>query len=103
MHTIIVIASLCAVVVIGYSAHRLMLWMEDRGWVYYRKSGGGGSGVGNALNELNSFFETDARNARNEILEEREEERKAGDAPREEDRLHYPELDEPDELDQPKK
>ncbi len=55
---------------------RLLLWMERRGWIYYRKSkDGGGSGVGNAFLEVQSLFEPNKK----ELLEIRREDKSEQD------------------------
>jgi hypothetical protein len=44
-----------------WALHRFLLWCEARGWIYYLRKQGGGSGVGNALLEAQSLFEPDRR------------------------------------------
>jgi hypothetical protein len=39
------VALAAAAVVVGYLLHRAMLWMEARGWVYYRSRGHASAGV----------------------------------------------------------
>lgn len=34
-----------------YGLHRLSLWMEARGWIYYRKKHGSSGGLGTAFLE----------------------------------------------------
>ena len=51
--------------------HHLLLWMEKRGWVYYQKKPQG-SGLGNALQELNSLINPSVR----EVLERKYEDQK---------------------------
>jgi len=76
------IAMIAVAVAFLLALHRLALWMEDQGWIYYRrKSGSGGSGVGNALHELHSFFEADVRQAQEEIMEEKEQKSDIGAPP----------------------
>lgn len=52
-----VIAALAAL----WGLHRFLLWSEARGWIYYLRKQGGGSGVGNALLEVQSLLEPDRR------------------------------------------
>ena len=49
--------------------HYLFLWMETRGWIYY-KTRPSSSGLGNALQELNSFMNPAVK----EVLERKFEE-----------------------------
>ena len=41
--------------------HRLGLWLEARGWLYYRHRNPSGGGAGNALQEFNAFLNPSAR------------------------------------------
>ena len=82
MNILLNIALIAAIVAFLLALHRLALWMEDQGWIYYRRrSGSGGSGVGNALHELHSLFEVDVRQAQEEIMEEKEEKSDIGAPP----------------------
>ncbi|MEW6239060.1 MAG: hypothetical protein AB1656_27070 [Candidatus Omnitrophota bacterium] len=82
MKILLNIAIITAFAAFLWALHRLALWLEDRGWIYYRRrSGSGGSAVGNALHELHSFFETDVRKAQEEIMEEKEERSDIGAPP----------------------
>jgi hypothetical protein len=40
-----------------FALHRLALWAESRGWIYYMKSGGGSTRAGNALLEIQQILE----------------------------------------------
>ena len=40
--------------------HRLALWMESKGWIYYKHKSPG-AGAGNALQELNAFMRPSVR------------------------------------------
>lgn len=40
---------------------RIGLWMEKRGWLYYRHKKASGGGLGNALQEFNAFLNPSAR------------------------------------------
>ena len=60
---IITIAIIIAAAI--FALDRLGRWLEDRGWIYYRKkSGSGGTAVGNALWEFHSMFDSDVKQAR---------------------------------------
>lgn len=45
-----------------YFAHKLFLWMERKGWLYYKNQKSPGGFVGNALLEIHSFFVPSANN-----------------------------------------
>lgn len=52
-------STLIAICGIGLSLwlmHRLGLWMESKGWIYYKSKPKAGGGFGNALDELNRCF-----------------------------------------------
>ena len=71
MGTVLLVAG--AILAIGaalYLFDRLLLWMESRGWVYWRKTKRPtGPGVGNALLEIQTLVEPAARH----LLELRQE------------------------------
>lgn len=46
-----------------YGLHRLGLWMEERGWVYYWHKRGTGTAAGNAFITMQSFVEPEVRDA----------------------------------------
>jgi hypothetical protein len=50
----------CAVFVGIFIIDRVGLWLESKGWIYWRKRKSSG-GVGNAFQELNAFFHPSAR------------------------------------------
>lgn len=41
---------------------RFLLWLEKKGWLFYRKRKSPGAFMGNALLELNSIFQASSRN-----------------------------------------
>lgn len=41
--------------------HRLALWMEDRGWIYWTRSRGYGTRAGNAMLEVQELLEPEKR------------------------------------------
>jgi hypothetical protein len=49
------------VVAVGYGLHRLSIWAEDRGWIYYRKGHGRSWGAGRAAQELQSLLQPSSR------------------------------------------
>lgn len=44
-------------IIILYLLDRLATWMESKGWLYWRKSGGASSRLGNAFLETQAMFE----------------------------------------------
>jgi hypothetical protein len=75
--------SWCLAVGVGlFLFDRLFLWMEARGWVYWRKSGGS-SGFGSALVTLDAAFQPGKRYVLEQLQEEQkecpDEEDEAGD------------------------
>ena len=75
----------CAILVVGialYLLDRLLLWMERRGWVYWRKTTRStGPGMGNALLEIQSLVEPSARHVLEIRQEVKEESPQPGDPP----------------------
>jgi hypothetical protein len=69
--TVLLVAGvILAIGVTLYLLDRLLLWMERRGWVYWRKTKRStGPGVGNALLEIQTLVEPSARH----VLELRQE------------------------------
>lgn len=64
-------------VVAGYVLHRLALWAESRGWIYYRSSRGrGGAALSNAMSEFEAVL--------NPAAEHRLEEERSGQVLRDE-------------------
>jgi hypothetical protein len=56
------------------AADRLALWMERRGWIYWRKrrpSGGGGGGISGLLTGFQQLVEPEVRH----VIEAREQDR----------------------------
>ncbi|NUM54115.1 MAG: hypothetical protein HUU46_10765 [Candidatus Hydrogenedentes bacterium] len=66
-----------------YAVHRLLLWMEERGWVYYWHKSGTGN-AGNVLMPIQAIYQPEV----NYVLEERvrnqteAEEDESGEPPR---------------------
>lgn len=69
-----------------YAAHRLMLWMERKGWVYYWHKRGSGN-LGNVLLPVQAIYQPEV----NYVIEERArddaEEDESGDPPFPDDEL----------------
>lgn len=54
-------------------SHYLFLWMEKKGWIYYKTKSKGG-GVGNSLLEMEALFRPSAKNVIERKYEKQEEE-----------------------------
>lgn len=58
MKTVLVLlAGVCAL----WLLHRVALWMEDRGWIYWTRSRGYSTRAGNALLEVQELLEPQKR------------------------------------------
>ena len=64
-----------------FALHRLALWMERRGWLYYIHNRPSASSLGNAFLEVQSLVEPGKRPAVEASREERSEAARAGDPP----------------------
>jgi hypothetical protein len=53
---------------------RFFLWLESRGWMYWRKKQGSPGAVGNALLNIQANFEPGKRHMAEELRMERKEE-----------------------------
>jgi hypothetical protein len=58
-----------------YALHRLALWMEERGWLYYRHKRGSSGALGAAFLEVQALLEP----ANRHVLEIRRDEASEGD------------------------
>lgn len=73
-----------------YGLHRLALWMEQRGWIYYRNTRHGSSGsLGNAFLHVQSILEPGKRHVLEQRLDEAREDEESGDPPTKEARQAY--------------
>lgn len=61
--TMKVIALVALGVAAIYALHRLAIWAEDRGWIYYRKGHGRSSSASSAISELQSLFHPASQHA----------------------------------------
>jgi hypothetical protein len=57
---LLVVMTIAAVVVI-YGLHRLALYAEGRGWIYYTKAGSSSGSLSNAFLEVQSLIEPSKR------------------------------------------
>jgi hypothetical protein len=65
-----------------YGLHRLGLWMESRGWIYYRKKRGSSGGLGTAFLEVQSLLEPSARHVLEVKRNEDAADEDSGDPPK---------------------
>ena len=65
-----------------YGLHRLGLWMEARGWIYYRKKRGSSGGLGTAFLEVQSLLEPSARHVLEVKRNEDADDEDSGDPPK---------------------
>lgn len=64
-----------------YIAHRLLSWMDRRGWIYYRRRRGSSAALGNALLQVQSFYQPSVQEVLEARLEEHVESPESGDPP----------------------
>ena len=64
-----------------YCLHRIGLWAERRGWIYYRKKHGGSGAIGNAFLEIQAIIEPSKRYVLEERTKDDSETQEAGDPP----------------------
>jgi hypothetical protein len=76
--------TLIGLAVIGgfYGLHRLAVWAEARGWIYYLHRHGSSGALGNAFLEVQSMIEPSARVALEERVKDDHEGDESGDPPR---------------------
>ncbi len=64
-----------------YGLHRLALWMEARGWIYYRKKRGSSGSLGAACLEMQTLLEPSKRHVLEISRKEDSEQSDSGDPP----------------------
>ena len=64
-----------------YCLHRLALWAERRGWIYYRKKHGSSGTLSNAVLEVHSLFDPSKRYVVEEKTRDQVEDEESGDPP----------------------
>lgn len=64
-----------------YGIHKLAVWAEERGFIYYRKRHGSSGAVSRAFLEVQSLLEPTKRHVLEEKARERVEEQDFGDPP----------------------
>lgn len=70
-----------AAVAVLYCLHRLALWAERRGWIYYRKKHGSSGALSNAVLEVHSLFDPSKRYVLEEKTRDQVEDEESGDPP----------------------
>ena len=73
--------AILALIGLLYVLHRVALWAERRGWVYYLNSKPSSSTLGNAFLEIQSMIEPEKRPLVEARKEETVEEDEQGDPP----------------------
>ena len=72
-----VVGVLAAIAVALWALHRLAVWAETRGWIYYRSRRGSSGTLGNAFLEMQQMIEPSKRivleERRREVHEENDE------------------------------
>lgn len=74
-------AILLAVAVLVFVLHRVALWAEARGWIYYRRRRPQSSALGNAFLEVQALIEPEKRQLVEVRKEEAAEEDRSGEPP----------------------
>lgn len=64
-----------------YALHRLGLWMEARGWIYYRRKRGGSGSLGAAFLEVQSMLEPSKKHVLEISRKDESEDDDSGDPP----------------------
>jgi hypothetical protein len=65
-----------------YGLHRLALWAERRGWIYYRRTRASPGTVPRAVLEVQSLFEPSKRYVLEQKARDQVEDEDGGDPPR---------------------
>jgi len=77
----VIAAWLIAIAVALYALHHLGLWMEQRGWIYYRKKHGSSGSLSSAVLEVQTFFEPSRRHVLEIKREDDDVQDESGDPP----------------------
>ena len=70
-----------AALVLLYGLHRVALWAERRGWIYYRRRRGTSAALGNALLNVQSLVEPSRKHVLEERVKETRHDDESGDPP----------------------
>jgi hypothetical protein len=68
-----------------YAGHRVLSWMDDRGWIYYGRRRGTSAALGNALLQVQTFYQPAVQDVLEARLEEPAEAADSGDPPSSDD------------------
>jgi len=68
--------------IVLYAIHRLGLWMEERGWIYYWKKRGSSGALGSALLEIEALLEPGKQHVLEISQKDEPESSESGDPPR---------------------
>jgi hypothetical protein len=76
--------ALLGVAVLGgiYCLHRMAVWAEQRGWIYYRTRSGSSGALGSALLEVQAIIEPSKRYVQEEKARDHSERDDTGDPPK---------------------
>jgi len=77
----VIAAWVIAIAVALYMLHRLGLWMEERGWIYYRKKHGSSGSLSSAFLEVQALLEPSQRHVLEIKREDDSEQDESGDPP----------------------
>ena len=75
--TVLVVLGVCVL----YCLHRLAVWAEERGWIYYLKKRGSSGALSSAALEVQSLFEPSKRYVLEEKRRDQVEDEESGDPP----------------------
>jgi len=64
-----------------YGLHRLGLWAEQRGWIYYREKHGSSGTLQTAVLQVHSLFDSSKRYVLEETTRDRIQDEQSGDPP----------------------
>ena len=67
---------LTVIAAVLYTLHRICLWMESRGWIYYRKSGDYATRAGSAMLEVQSLLQPEKKH----VIEMKRDQKAESDA-----------------------
>lgn len=77
-------------VTVMYGLHRLCVWGERRGWIYYRKRHGSSGTLSNKVLEVHSLFDPSKRYVLEEKTRDKVEDEESGDPPTTRDGRRHP-------------
>ncbi len=69
----LVVLLVVSILPLGYLLDLLLLWMEDRGWIFYRRSRPDPKNVGPAFLEIEALLQPDRKHVLEQKLDQHEE------------------------------